>query len=282
LTDQAAIEAAFLAVCREEVEAPKPGNVHVFSAGHGMTAAQFFVSAEASAPLLAAAGKSVGERIYDAVAASFAATGLNTNLGIVLLCAPLAAAAEGPHDALQTNLARVLAGLGRRDTERVFAAIRLANPGGLGTAERHDVHAGDDVDLLVAMAEAADRDTIAAQYVSNFRDVFVTGVSALEKAHAYGLKPPWLAVAVFLTFLATFPDSHILRKHGSAIASDTQRQASAMLSLLQRKGEDSLKELLIFDEQLKSQRRNPGTSADLTVATLFADRLRNNLAQASQ
>lgn len=277
MIDPTEIEAAFLAACRDEVEAPKPGNVHIFSAGHGMTAEQFFVSADVSAPLLATPGKSVGERIYDAVAASFAATGLNTNLGIVLLCAPLAAAAERAHDALQTELALVLARLNRRDTERVFAAIRLANPGGLGSAERHDVHAGADVDLLVAMAEAADRDMIAAQYVSNFRDVFVTGLSALEKAHACGLKPPWLAVAVFLTFLATFPDSHILRKHGSAIASDTQRQASAMLSLLQRKGEDSLEELLVFDEQLKLQRRNPGTSADLTAATLFADRLRNTL-----
>lgn len=275
LTDE--IEAAFLAACREEVEALKPGNVHIFSSGHGMTAEQFFVSAEAAAPALCAPGKPVGERVYDAVSASFAAVGLNTNLGIVLLCAPLAAAAENGGAALQTELARVLAGLDQSDAEQVFAAIRLANPGGLGTAPRHDVHGPATVTLLLAMAEAADRDLIAAQYATNFRDVFVTGLAALEKAHACGLKSPWTAVVVYLTFLSAFPDSHIVRKHGAAAAVETQQQASAMLSLLQTKKEESFDALLAFDEELKLQRRNPGTSADLTVATLFADRLRNIL-----
>ena len=82
---------------------------------------------------------------------------------------------------------------------------------------------------------------------------------------------------VYLTFLSAFPDSHIVRKHGAAAAFETQQQASAMLSLLRTKKRESLDALLAFDEELKLQRRNPGTSADLTVATLFADRLRNIL-----
>ncbi len=283
MTETAEIATAFIAACREEVEAPKPGNVHIFSAGHGMTAEQFFVSAAAAAPPLCAPGKAVGERIHDAVAASFAAVGMNTNLGIVLLCAPLAAAAERAEfgEPLQTALAKVLVALDTTDTEHVFAAIRLANPGGLGTAARYDVHSNlhgaADVTLLLAMAEAAERDRIAAQYAGNFHDVFVTGLNALEKAHGCGLKPPWPVLAVYLTFLSAFPDSHIMRKHGSATASETQREASEMLSLFQRKGEDSLTDLLGFDQSLKSRQRNPGTSADLTVATLFADRLRNIL-----
>ncbi len=179
--------------------------------------------------------------------------------------------------ALQTALAKVLVTLDKKDTQNVFAAIRLVNPGGLGTAAHYDVHGAADVTLLLAMGEAAERDRLAAQYVSNFHDVFVTGLAALDRAHGCGLKPPWSTVAVYLIFLAAFPDLHIARKHGSATALEVQREASEMLSLFQARGENCLSDLLAFDEGLKSRRCNPGTSADLTVATLFADRLRNIL-----
>ena len=277
MIEAAEIELAFIAACREEIAAPKPGNVHIFSAGHGMTAEHFYLSAEAAAGPLCVPGKPVGQRIHDAVAASFAAVGLNTNLGILLLCAPLAAAAERGGASLQTELAKVLAALDAKDTQHVFAAIRLASPGGLGTAERYDVHGPADATLGAAMAEAAERDRIALQYVSNFNDVFVTGFATLDAAHACGLKPPWSTIAVYLKFLSTFPDSHLLRKQGAAAALETQREAAEMLSFFQAGGEACLADLLAFDARLKSSNRNPGTSADLTVATLFADRLRSIL-----
>ncbi len=273
----AEIETAFLAACREEIEAPKPGNVHVFSSGHGMTAEHFLMSAAAAAPPLCTAGKPIGQRVHDAVAASLAAVGMNTNLGILLLCAPLAAAAESAGTELQTELSKVLDTLDTNDTEHVFAAIRLANPGGLGTAPRHDVHGIADVALSVAMAEAAERDRIALQYVTKFDDIFVTGLSALDSARARGLKPPWSIIDVYLNFLAAFHDSHILRKYGAVAALEIQCEASEKLLLFRARGENSLTDLLAFDESLKSRNRNPGTSADLTVATLFADRLRNIL-----
>ncbi len=40
------VAAAFKAACLDELEAPKPGNVHVFASGHRMTAAEFVRSAE--------------------------------------------------------------------------------------------------------------------------------------------------------------------------------------------------------------------------------------------
>ena len=89
-----AIAEAFIAACRDEIEAPKPGNVHVFADGHGMTVPDFLRSAEAAAPALSNPSLPVGARILAAVEATFAAVGMNTNLGIILLCAPLAAAAE--------------------------------------------------------------------------------------------------------------------------------------------------------------------------------------------
>jgi triphosphoribosyl-dephospho-CoA synthase len=278
LIPAAAIEAFFVAACRAEIEALKPGNVHIFSPGHGMTAEHFFASAEASAGPLCTPGKAIGERIYDAVAASFAAVGMNTNLGIILLCAPLAAAAErNATGSLQDRLAHVLRELDTADTESVFAALRLANPAGLGTAARHDAHGPADVTLMVAMAEAADRDLIAAQYVRDFDDVFVTGWGALADARTCGLTPPWSTTAVYLSFLAAFPDSHITRKHGAAAALQVQHEAAEINTIFQAEGAASQNALLTFDARLKAQQRNPGTSADLTVATLFADLLRNSL-----
>ena len=88
------IAAAFVAACRDELAAPKPGNVHVFANGHRMTADDFIRSAEAAAGPLTAPAARVGQRILDAVEATQNVVGANTNLGIVLLCAPLAAAAE--------------------------------------------------------------------------------------------------------------------------------------------------------------------------------------------
>jgi triphosphoribosyl-dephospho-CoA synthase len=270
------VAAAFRAACREEIEAPKPGNVHVFAGGHNMEAAHFLTSAEASAGPLAAPGASVGARVLGAVAASFDAVGMNTNLGIVLLCAPLAAAAEQGAP-LRPALARVLAGLDRNDADQVFRAIALANPGGLGDAPRHDVHAPAETSLLEAMREAAPRDRIAYQYASDFDDVFVTGLSALAAAEDAGLRAPLRAVAVYLAFLGTFPDTHIFRKFGAETAAAVQREAQELRASFHATQGDCLAELLAFDARLKARGLNPGTSADLTVATLFADRLRNGL-----
>ena len=73
----------------------KPGNVHDFAEGHGGSVDDFEASAHVSAPALTRCGASVGERVLGAIEAIFDVhVGWNTNLGIVLLCAPLAAAAE--------------------------------------------------------------------------------------------------------------------------------------------------------------------------------------------
>ena len=198
------------------------------------------MSAAAAAGPLSAPGISVGARILGAVEATRAAVGMNTNLGILLLCGPLAAAAERGGADLQAALADILKGLDRSDAEQVFRAISLAKPGGLGDVPRYDVREPADVGLYQAMAEAAERDALALQYVSNFHDVFVTGGEALAAARQCGLKPPWPTVAVYLAFLAAFPDSHIRRKHGLAAAREIQNEALEMLSIFQARKVDCL------------------------------------------
>ena len=275
MTDHAArIAAAFATACRDEIDALKPGNVHVFADGHRMTAAQFVRSAEAAAGPLTLPGASIGRRILGAVEATFAAVGTNTNLGIILLCAPLAAAAEQQSLDLRATLSRLLAALDVEDARLAFRAIRLASPGGLGRVERHDVHAPATVSLRDAMAAAMDRDRIARQYVSGFEDVFGTGQQALMAARARVLDRQSAILAVFLAFLAAFPDSHIVRKHGLTIAEEIRRTAAGFHARYQSVEAAHLaSDLLAWDGALKNRNINPGTSADLTVATLFTAHL---------
>lgn len=270
----AAAAELFMAVCRAEVMALKPGNVHVHAAGHGMTVDDFLLSAEAAAPEIARSGASVGERILRAVQATRRMVGCNTNLGILLLCAPLARAAEIPKThPLRDRLSAVLAALTVEDAEAAFEAIRLASPGGLGRAAEHDVTGPARVDLRTAMVAARSRDRIAAQYADGFRDVFDIGVACVRSMADSDAVT--LAEAVYMEFLTAFSDSHILRKHGEdhatavlSEAREVRRQVAAASSAALRR-----EHLFVFDARLKWQGINPGTSADLTVASLFAHRL---------
>jgi triphosphoribosyl-dephospho-CoA synthase len=272
------IAAAFRAACRDELEAPKPGNVHIYGAGHRLTAAEFATSAEVAAEAIAQRSCRVGARILAAVQATFSAVRTNTNLGIILLAAPLAAATETRPRDLRAALASRLDDLDVEDATLAFRAIVLASPAGLGRAERHDVFERPAVTLKDAMAEAAGRDRIARQYVSAFDDVFRLGLPSLALAARFA-DPKWATLAVYLDFLAAFPDSHIVRKHGPRIADDVCRHARILRSRIASSGDPAqfLAEIMAWDTALKARNINPGTSADLTVATLFAHRLTNIL-----
>jgi triphosphoribosyl-dephospho-CoA synthase len=270
------IAEAFRWACLAELEAPKPGNVHVFADGHRMTATEFVTSADATAPSLSAAGARVGERILGAVEATFSAVGSNTNLGIILLCAPLAAAAEREIPDLRTSLVEVLQGLDRKDAELTYRAIVFAAPAGLGRSGRHDVFGPATGSLLDAMSEAADRDRIARQYATNFSDIFDVGLPRLDATSRQYPDPRWATLATYLEFLSAFPDTHIVRKYGSAAAEKVCQAAAGLKLSLQttEHPETMLADILSWDAALKADGINPGTSADLTVATLFASRLK--------
>ena len=273
---QVRLERAFVDACLLDVMALKPGNVGVHADGHGMEVLDFVRSARAAAPPIAGEAPCVGERIYRAVAATRAAVGTNTNLGIVLLAAPVAHAARQAatrlcQRSLSDLLGQVLAGLTVADAELAFEAICLANPGGLGDSARHDVHQPARVTLLEAMREAADRDSIARQYVTGYADVMQIGLPRLAAARARGCDRRWAATEVFLGFLSSVPDTHVVRKFGWAEAEALREAARAQAEAA---GQVSDSRALLpawreWDAALKARGANPGTSADLTVATLF-------------
>lgn len=264
------LQDAFVAACHDELAALKPGNVHVHAPGHRMTVRDFELSAAAAAPHLARKGASVGRRVRDAVAATAAAVGTNTNLGIVLLAAPIMAAAEAGGD-LRSALGAVLARLDVEDARLVFDAIRIASPGGLGTAPEHDVAAPPTVDLRAAMQAAAHRDRIARQYVTGFFDLFETGLEVLDSSKLWAASPEVSVAAVYVAFASSFPDSHVARKHGTVLANEIMVEFQQLKSKLHPFDTEAL---LAFDTDLKRRGVNPGTSADLTVATMLLARLR--------
>ncbi len=281
------IEAAFREACAAELAALKPGNVHRHAAGHGMTIDDFLRSADAAAGPLCRAGAKLGERVLEAVGATRAAVGQNTNLGIVLLCAPLAMAAERGGSVLRApelraNVRAAIAESDLDDADRVFRAIVLASPGGLGTAARHDVHAPPIVPLRDAMAEAAERDSVARQWTTGFADVFEEGIPALDAALACWNGNDaflWAVTDAYLRFLARLPDTHIARKHGTVAAEAVRQEAEAAIARLDASAQSEAlaPDLIAWDASLKRRSLNPGTSADLTVATIFAWRLGNAL-----
>jgi len=280
----ARIEAAWRRACAWDVAATKPGNVSHASDGHRMTAAQFLDSADAAAAAIAHSVGSVGEGIEAAVAATWARVGCNTNLGIVLLCVPLVHARRqlgpGPADraGLQWALGAVLAGLTPQDSAAAYRAIRQANPGGLGRADDEDVHQEPTLDLRAAMSLAADRDRIARQYRDGFAELFSVGLDTLGAADL-GLAAPQgpredaaaeAVQRVFLAWLASAPDAHIVRKHGAVVAQSVMNDADRWLQRpIAGHALDADPAWRAWDAQLKQQGINPGTSADLTVATLF-------------
>lgn len=268
-----AIEAAFLTACRLELAALKPGNVHGHAAGHDMQVAHFERAAEAAAPHIASQGARVGERIRAAVEASVAAAGCNTNLGILLLCAPLAyAAGEVVQGAtLPERLATVLASLDEKDAADTFAAIAAASPGGLGEAAEGDVRAPAQMTLQAAMRLAAGRDRIALAYVTGFADVFHFAAPAYRRAVATAATPEWAVTTLHMQLLAAFPDTHVSRKFGAQTAETVRSEAAALVALAGPVGTDAAhRDLLAFDASLKARGLNPGTTADFVVATLFS------------
>jgi triphosphoribosyl-dephospho-CoA synthase len=255
--------------CLLEVSAAKPGNVtpaHDFS---DMTYADMVRSALALGPVFArrrARMRSVGELISDGVRATARVAATNTNLGIVLLFAPLvrAAATRREDETLRSATERTLAQLDVDDAAAAFAAIARARPGGLGEALEHDIRDPASVSLREAMAAAAHRDSIASEYATGYAIVFDTGLRLLADALRDGAGTLDAIVSLHLGLLASHPDTLIERKSGAAAARAVTAAAREVL--------EGTRSLADFDASLRGpdHRLNPGTSADLVAGTLLA------------
>ena len=275
------IQQAVYWACKQEVMAPKPGNVNCFSDGHEMVVNDFLLSAKAIAPIMAKPGLSVGERILFSIQATRAVVNTNTNLGIVLLMAPLchAAAQIADFDQLPEALNNVLTHLSRDDANYCYEAIRLAEAGGLGKAAEQDISGTPTVTLLEAMKMAEERDQIALQYVSNFKTLWQVGLPTLTNALESGESVEWATAFAYLMLLSDAPDSLILRKHSWPQAIAVTEKAKQLVFEMKKNSrlDASLHQLTAWDNQLKQDAINPGTTADLVAATLLLHAFQHEL-----
>ena len=266
------IAVAAQAACLLEASAPKPGNVNRCHDFEDATFEDFLLSAAAIGPVLGRAGSvGVGRTILRAVRATRRLVRTNTNLGIILLLAPLARAAARAGGPLRSRVSQVLAELDVADARAAYAAIRLADPGGLGRVADQDIRTEPTVSLREAMALAAERDTIAREYVTDYAVTFETGVPALTRARDRGLAWPTAVTETYLTLLAAVPDTLIARKCGEEAAREVSREAARVLAAGEPASAERREALARFDAALRREgnRLNPGTTADLTAAALF-------------
>lgn len=269
LTPPLSISQCATLACLLEATAPKVGNVHRGADFENLTFTDFVVSSVAIGPAMENANTyGVGVAILEAIRATRQLVDTNTNLGMVLLLAPLAAVPR--EEPFAGGIGKILRSLTADDSRLVYEAICLAQPGGMGKVDDMDVAAQPPSDLLVAMAAAAERDLVARQYVTDF-DLVVRKVA------------PWLSestsrwsltdaiIHTHLRLLAEYPDSLIARKCGLEMAQEVSTYAAAVLAA-GSPGEDTYHEAaadLDFFLRSDGHRRNPGTTADLIAAGLF-------------
>jgi triphosphoribosyl-dephospho-CoA synthase len=262
--------------CLLEVTASKPGNVHRGADFEDLTFGDFVVSAVAIGPSFDAGFKRLGPLVLEVIKATRQVVRTNTNLGMMLLMAPLALAPEGV--SLEVGVRAVLNGLDADDSRQVYEAIRLASPGGMGRVEESDIADSAPDNLLAAMRLAADRDLVARQYVNGFSEVLGVVVPSLASGLARGWTVNDTIVRTHLELMHAYPDSLIARKCGHEVAEESAAYAGQVLSAGEPGDENYHGALADLDFWLRSDdhRRNPGTTADLIAAGLFAA-LRQNI-----
>jgi len=256
--------------CLLEATASKAGNVHRGADFDDLRFEQFVVSAVAIAPAIELASDGVGAAILAAVKATRAWANTNTNLGMLLLIAPLAAVPRSIP--LAQGIGAVLESLTEADSAAAYEAIRIARPGGMGEVNEMDVAGPAPPSLLEAMRAASSRDLIARQYVNGFAEVFGEVVPQLAAGLAEGRDISQVIIHAHLQLLHKHPDSLIARKAGLHVAEHASWQAGAVLNAGPPGSEEYEGALADFDFWLRSDghARNPGTSADLIAAGLFA------------
>ncbi|MSQ95248.1 MAG: triphosphoribosyl-dephospho-CoA synthetase [Gemmataceae bacterium] len=253
--------------CTWEVLARKAGNVCPGREFPDLTVNDFLKSAAAIAPILdQAPTQPLGVTILRCIEETRKVVNTNTNLGIVLLLAPLASVPLA--EPLQTGLARILAATTIEDSRNVFAAIRLARPGGLGDAPEQDIKGEPTLPLRDVMALAAERDLIAEQYVKNYASLFEWVVPDLVQRVQHRRNVEQAIVENQITLLIMRPDSHIRRRCGDLEVAELRQAALEIPPPETPEGCEAYRKL---DAWLRSDNhaRNPGTTADLIAAALF-------------
>jgi triphosphoribosyl-dephospho-CoA synthase len=295
---------ASLAALLEVSSYPKPGNVHRARDFPDTRYEHFLAGGVALGPAMrslamrgfdAEEGKigwedvGVGRLAFKAVDDSLVwQGGGNVNLGVALLFSPLAAAGGAVlHDgedieasALRSRLKEVVLSTTPDDVVHVYEAIRLAmTPRTLGEAEELDVRddasleriRDEGLTLLDVFRRCAGRDSICDEWVSDFEITFEIGHPYLKMSLEESGDINSSMVDTFLHILARQPDSLIIRKAGLMRATEVSERARLILDEGGSGSERGLEMLWKLDRDLQEAggELNPGTTADMTAASIF-------------
>ena len=178
--------------CLLEVSAPKPGNVSPGRHFADIRYEDFLASAVAIGAPLGGAASRGSARPSDCRSKRRRAGRAPTRISASSCCSRRSPKRRCHRREPKTPLravrcATILDATTVDDAREVYAAIRLASPGGLGQADAQDVADEPTVTLLDAMRLAADRDGIAREYATAFEMTFGTGAPALDRRARAGL-----------------------------------------------------------------------------------------------
>ncbi|MCI5737312.1 MAG: triphosphoribosyl-dephospho-CoA synthase [Methanobrevibacter ruminantium] len=277
---------------------PKPGNVHRTRNYDDMVFQDFAISAVVIGDTMEAVASQakeiddlseaeLGRYIFQAVDETNRWIETNTNLGIMMMCIPIAAAASisNGFDEIQENVGRLMDATTVEDAVNLYDAINVADAGGMGDQDEFDVMSEKAKDELRANNQtmfdvleiSAGWDRLANELTNKMPVCFEIGypcyssfwktsddVDVINKA----------TVLTFMTILSQIPDTLISRKYGDEVAEDVSQKAS---DILEFKDDDSFVEKLFeLDAYLDENKLNPGTTADLTAASIFLSYLADN------
>ncbi len=271
-----------------EASAAKPGNVYPNKCFKDLNYHHFLFSSAAVFPaFLDLENKSVGEIILEGVKQTHSFIKTNTNLGILLLIAPLAAAYVNLRKKDLINSADkkelkkllkqetnfILKNLTKKDAKLVYQAINYSKAGNLNKVEEGDIKNEVELTLYQAMKLAQNRDKIAAEYVNGFSLTFDFAYPVFKKNLKKFSKLDEAIIQSYLEILAKYPDTLIARKWGNDFAVKISEKAKKLLKKLKDITDYKVREEEIkkFDKYLRSKNEkiNPGTTADFTAAVIF-------------
>ncbi len=283
------VSAAIIASLLEVSATPKPGNVHRLRDFENTKYEHFLCANTVIAKPLKqiALGKPIGENLLEAVKITNKwQKGGNINFGILLLFAPIIAAAGemlmndqdvSKIDELMKNIRHKIENSTPEDSINLYEAIEIVQPGGLGTVSKLDVNNKESINkikqenlnLKAIFHTCASWDNIASEWITNYKISREIGLSYYVKLVQASQDLNYSIILTFLRILSEYPDTLIIRKTNLKTAKMISERARIILSIKDKMNQ--INEIKKFDDYLYEYKGkyNPGTTADLVATTLF-------------
>ena len=269
---------------------PKPGNVHRTRDYDDMEFEDFVISGIVIGDTIREACTDVdienpklGKYILQAVAETDRWIKNNTNLGIVMMTTPIAVAAaiSDSFDDVRENVKVLMSNTSVDDACDLYDAINIADAGGMGDQDEYDVASDNAKNELRQNGQtmydvlkiSAPWDMLAREMTSDMPAVFEIGYPTYHKLKEEKSQND-ACVLTFLTILSQVPDTLISRKYGSDESMKISMMTRDLLNL--KDADDFGERLKEFDDYLFNNKYNPGTTADLTAASIFVSYLKSN------